>query len=263
MASNSNAKKAEANTKKAVAALQPKSYSDPYGKFDGVTGQYTPILTDAQKQTRETGLNKINAITSAINPTPTVDDLFNNDYYNVYSKYYNDVIDTDYQKNYKQIQDNLAARNQLGSSYDALVNKDLAKVTSSNRLAAEAQARGDSANYYTQNLTNQLNTLQGLRGDLINAQNMEYQPFQNYLGYQNAVSPLQQATAQAYNIPAQFYYNQSASRDGVLNTIKNVANTYKTAIEASWSPITVPLQALGGSGGASQVGQYAKLLAGV
>jgi hypothetical protein len=253
MASNSNEKKAQSNTNKAIAALQPKTYTDPYGSFNGVTGQYSPVLTDAQKQTRETELNKINSITGSINPTPTTDDLFNNSYYSPLKNYYQDTIDTQRAQDQKTLSNNLAARNQTGSSLDAYQQSLLNKNYNSQGLAAEAQARGDSANYFTQNLQNQLNSLSGLRNDALQAQAYEYQPFQNYLGYQNAVSPLQQAQATTYNIPAQYYYGQAATRDGILNSVNNVANTYRNVVSAWQSPVT---NIMGSGGNSYNIGGY-------
>ncbi len=229
MASGSSGnKQSESAMKKSIAALTPKNYSDPYGSFNGSTGVYSPNLTPEQTQTRTTGLQKINDITSSIPTSYSANDLFNNPYYGTMSNYYNDVLNTQRESDEKALQNNLAARNQIGSSYDALQQKNLQKTYSSNALAAEAQARGDSANYYTQNLQNQLNSLQYLRNDLLNAQAYENQPFQNYLGYQTAVSPLQQKQSEAYQNLAKYYSAQQQNNNGVFGTVMRFVDPLNT-----------------------------------
>lgn len=225
---SSNNGKSEKALKSSISALNPKKYSDPYGSFDGMTGVYSPNLTDSQKQTRTTELDKINSIVAGIPTSYNVNDLFNNDYYKTFSDYYNNELSSQREADQKSLSNNLAARNQIGSSYDAYSQNLLNKNYASQGLAAEAQARGDSANYWTQALNNSLNSLGALRNDSLQAQAYENQPFNNYLGYQNAVSPLQQAQSQAYQSLAGYYQQQQQNKNGTFGTIMRFVDPLNT-----------------------------------
>ena len=223
MASGKKANENKANqaTKNAIKAAQPKSYSDPYGKFEN--GVYTPYLTGDQLSTRNNQLGKINDITANIPTKMSASDLFNNEFYSPLSSMYKSAIDSQYDIDKRTLTNELNARNQVGGSYDALKNYYLNRDYGTRYQTAESQARLGAADAYTQAYQNQLAGLSALRGDLMNAQNMAYQPMQMYLGYQGAVSPLQQTASNAYMNQASQYWAKPTLFDNVMGYYKAVA----------------------------------------
>lgn len=209
-----NVNKANQATKNAVNASKPKNYSDPYGKFSN--GVYTPNLNSDQISTRDNTLGKIDSIVAWMPTELSANDLFNNDFYQPLNNMYKGAIDSQYEKDKRELDNQLNARNQIGGSYDALKNYYMNKDYGSRYQNAQSQSRLGAADAWTQAFQNSVAGLGALRGDAMNAQNMAYQPMQMYLGYQGAVSPLQQTSANAYMNQASQYWAKPTLFDNVM-----------------------------------------------
>lgn len=199
-----NDKAAKNATNQAVAMAQPKNYEDPFGKL--ADGKFTPVESQTQINTRTAQDEKIGDITNLINPDEfNVEELYNNQFYDNMKRMYGRVIDDDYEREERKLTDNLNARNQIGSSYDAMMRGDMTRHYSSRRDQAEDQARQASAGAWQQMYQNALAGLQGLSGERSAALERTYAPAKIALGYQQAVAPLQAAQANAYMNLAQYY----------------------------------------------------------
>jgi len=99
----------------------------------------------------------------------------------------------------KELTNQLSARNQLGSSYDALMRNNFAKRYDNMFAQADEQSRGASVNYHTQMLNNVLNSIAGLGNRRSQAIEEYFAPAKLAMGYQQALSPLQQTAAAHYS----------------------------------------------------------------
>lgn len=192
----SNQSRANSAQKSAVSALQPKSYSDPYGSFSN--GVYTPNLNAGQQAIMG---NADNMTANAMSQVPqhfSVSDYFNNPFYANTLQGELAPISQKYNWDMNNLNSDLNAQGQTGSSYDALQHQMLNQNYNNLYTQALSQARNDSANAYQQSINNALNTANtasNLKGQTMN---QIYQPYQNALAYQNAMNPLQTSAAQVY-----------------------------------------------------------------
>ncbi len=205
MSFGGNKRKANQNQAAAVAATRPANYSDPFGSFNGLTGVYSPNITPDQQGS----LNNINAglygLTSGLGEAYNPEDYFNNPFYDSARNQLYSSINQRKSIDKQNLDNSLAARNQLGSSYDALANQYLNQDYNRLQSQADDQARQISASVFDnaqQNNRQNASTLADLQTSLLNAL---YQPFQAYSSYQNAISPLQQQRAQIYSNAANYY----------------------------------------------------------
>ena len=209
----SNAK-ADSATKNAVAALKPINYSDPFGTM--TKGTFTPIESQNQIDTRNTTQSKLNAMISNVPTQITAQDLYDNPFYSQLYGSYKRNLDTQREKDMREMENNLNARNQTGSSYDALQKHYYNQDYNLKDLNAQDMARQGAAQNWLQAYQNSLAGIDALRTDQARALDMTYMPAKIATGYQGAVSGLQQGQANAYMNQANAYYNQKTPMDNLL-----------------------------------------------
>jgi hypothetical protein len=193
--------KADQANKNAQAALQQKSYSDPFGSFKN--GVYTPTMSDTQKNSLNAAQQGLAGYTSALQKPFNINDYYNNPFYqNTYNQL-SAPINRQYQQDYANLQDNLNAKGQLGSSYAARQNNQLLQNRDNSLNQVNVQALGASADAYNQTYNNNLAGLTGMNQNLLSQQGYLYQPLQMALAYQQAVNPLQIGASNAYASQAQ------------------------------------------------------------
>ena len=216
MGSFSKKKSSKSNDKAIAAALAPKPYYHPFGDFANNT--YTPKETETQQMARE-GSDSLLADMMNYDIQPySLEDALSGDYFTQILDTVNRNTDRARDRDYKQLQNNLNARNQIGSSYDALMNSNFAS---------------DYADQYANNATNAIGTSLGALGDIytnnanvasiisgINQQqyNRFNQPAAMAQNYQQSVAPLQTALASHYS-------NQAISNANRVSPLWGLANT--------------------------------------
>lgn len=229
-------------TKKAVAASAPKSYSDPNGSFNGATGVYSPNQSATQLATQgmlDTGINK--AVSNIAGNQYDVNSAFDNPYYQSTLSLLKAPVDRQYAQDQTALQNNLNAKGLTGGSYDAYSNNLLNQNNDYNQNQIQGQARDRSSNAYQQALQNSLAQLSGLSGERSAGLQREYQPFNAYTTYQNAINPGSAATAQAYMNQG----NQLAQIPSLASTIAD------NAIWKPWQYTNQTLAAVRGGGSSS------------
>lgn len=216
MGSFSKKKESKKADSQVAAALKPANFYSPEGNL--VNGTYTPNQTEGQQAARDNSFSLLgNMLDGEIQPY-TLDDAMSGDYYNQILGSLNRNTDRAKDRDYKQLQNNLSARNQIGSSYDALMNSNFAM---------------DYADQYANNATNSIQTSLGALGDIYtnnanvagilsgitNQQNdAYYKPAMLGMNYQNSVAPLQTALASHYS-------NQSIANQNRVSPLWGLANT--------------------------------------
>lgn len=243
MASGSSKQDAiKSATKSAVKAAAPKSYSDPYGSFNGKSGVYTPNLNATQLATQgtlQTGIN--NAANTVAGQSFDVNDAYNNPFFQSTYDLYAQPVNRQYESDLMALNNDLNAKGLIGGSYDALRQNKLQQNRDYNLDQASLQGRAASANAYQQQYQNALAGLQGLGQAQAQQTANIYQPFDNYVRYQSAVNPSAYTTAQAYMNQG----NQLAQIPSLASTIAN------NAIWKPWQYTNQTLSAVrgGGAGG--------------
>ena len=202
-----NDSKVQQNTSNAIAALKPKNYADPYGTVthSKKATTFTPVESDIQRETRGTIDNSINSIVSQVPTEFDIDSYYNNPFYETTKRMYQRVIDQQRERDDRDLTNNLNARNQMGSSYDALARRYMAQDYNSRYDQADDQARMASANAYQQAYQNLLESLRGLSNERSTSLERAYAPAKIAMGYQSALSPLQTGAANAYMGAAGIY----------------------------------------------------------
>lgn len=158
-------------------------------------------------------------IGSTMNQLPTsfsVGDMYNNPFYNNTASLMQMPIDRQYRQQKTDLTNSLNARNQIGSSYDALANNLLNQNYDYNSNQAQLQARQASADAYNQNLNNLLNTLSGLNSTQSNQASIMYQPIGAAQGFQNNLqNALQNSSLDTYR--------QQSMQNSLLSSILGAA----------------------------------------
>lgn len=185
------------NNGKAEKAAKPTSFYTPFGNV--VNGTFTPIETNGQVNTRNLTLSKLEQIVGGMPTSYSVNDAYNNPFYNTMLDYTRQPINQQRQQEFSELDNTLSARNQLGSSYDAYQKYLTNQRYDTQYRQAENQARLTSADAYQQAFSNSLSALQGLRNDYNSAMEMMYRPATLAMSYQNAVSPLQTSMVNYYS----------------------------------------------------------------
>lgn len=216
-----NEQKAAQQNAKAQSALQPKSYSDPFGSFSN--GQYNPNMSDTQKNTLSTTQQAINGYTQALQQPFDINSYYNNPFYDTTYSQLSAPVNRQYEQDAKQLQNDLNAKGQLGSSYDALMNSKLQQNRDYNLNQSQLQARSASADAYNQAYQNALAGLQGLNQSQLAQQQYLYQPMNMAMAYQQAMTPLQQGQAGIYNNTANYYQNKKTFMDNYLDYMKSAS----------------------------------------
>jgi len=205
----SGAKKdSEYYTNKAISSLKPVSYSDPFGTL--AKGVFKPNLNSDQTQTLAHIDQGMNHLTSSIPTSYSVNDAYYNPFYNTTYSLYQQPTNTQYMTSMQNLDNDLNARGQLGSSYDALMRRGLNQNYLSQSANNAAQARLDASNAYLNALQYNLDALQGLGNAKSQMLSQIYMPAQQAVNYQHALTPLSQSTANVYSQQAQLIARQQA-----------------------------------------------------
>ncbi len=223
-------------TNQAVKAATPYSYTDPFGSVNVNSKTklttFNPNESGLQADTRNTIDQSINNIVGQIPTSFDVNTYYNNPFYDTTRSMYRRTIDQDRERDYKTLQDNLNARNQIGSSYDALAQRYFNQDYGTRYDQADDQARIASANAYQQAYQNMLESLRGLSNERSSQLERTYTPAKIAAGYQSAVAPLQNSQAAAYNGLANYYGNQPTNLDRYMQLYGLVNDSAQQAAKA-------------------------------
>lgn len=227
MGSFSKKKESKKADSQVAAALAPKPYYHPYGDFANNT--YTPKETDTQMQARE-GSDSLLADMMNYDIQPySLEDAMSGDYFNQILDTVNRNTDRARDRDYKQLQNNLNARNQIGSSYDALMNSnfnmDYADQYANNATNAIQTSLGALGDIYTNN-ANVASIISGINQQQYNRFNQPAAMAQNY---QQSVAPLQTALASHYSNQAISNANRVSPIWSLLGSAANGATSALTA----------------------------------
>lgn len=142
--------------------------STPFGstKTSGNRITYTPEFLQGQEEGLGIASQKATDILSSLNPDLTVEAAFNNPFYENTRSLLQNPIRRRQEDAARELQSQLAARNQIGSSYDALMKSYQQRDFGDQLGQADNYARNLGFDAYTQNINNQLGTLSALRGDI-------------------------------------------------------------------------------------------------
>lgn len=228
---NSNQKSADKAQKNAVNALKPQSYSDPFGSL--AKGKFTPNISSST----QAGLNNfdstIGQMSGQLNKPFDINDYYNNPFYATASEQYKAPVMRQYQQDQTDLANNLNARNQMGSSYDALMNRNLMQQRDFQLNQADDQARTASASAYQQQYQNLLNSISAATSGKSSLLDQIYAPAKLALGYQGALNPLQQAQAGVYNTAQQQYLSRPTATDRIMQMYGMAQQAAATAAAAA------------------------------
>jgi hypothetical protein len=225
-------------TSKAVKAAAPKSYSDPYGSFNGATGVYNPNLSATQLDTQNTlntGIN--NAVGQLAGQSFDVNSYYNNPFYDSTYDLYSAPVNRQYAQDQQSLSNSLNAKGLTGGSYDAYSHSLQDQNRDYNLNQAQGQARSASANAYQQAFQNNVAGLQGLNQAQAQQTANIYQPFDNYIRYQGAVNPSSTAAASAYINQGNQLAQIPSLAQTAFNNYLNYMNTGANQIKAIGSVI--------------------------
>jgi hypothetical protein len=176
----------------------PKNYSSnfasPLGNYAynrKAGGAYTPNVSQDFWSAFNTGDQKLNQTVQGLPTSFNVNDYYNNPFYESAKSLYTAPIQRQYQQDQTEMQNNLNARNQLGSSFEALMQRDLMQGRDYNLQAAENTARQSSADAYGNSINQALSTLAGLTNSRASLQDQLYAPLKIALGQQANVNQMQ------------------------------------------------------------------------
>jgi hypothetical protein len=147
--------------------LLPANAVTPWGTLinDGRTISYTSNTPADERQSYQLAGEKALRLLGQIPTDTTLADRLNNDYYTTAAQLLTEPILGDQGDDDKALNRQLAARNLLGGSYEAL-SRNLLQRRYARRLdQARLQARQTASGAYSQNLRDQLATLEALRQD--------------------------------------------------------------------------------------------------
>lgn len=168
------------------------SFRTGLGDFTQEMGsfKYMPRYSGVQNKTNKREdrgiLNAVNSLNKNYRNF-SVNDYFNNPFFGSTFNQLMRPIETQRQQEEKQLTDMLNARGQMGSSYDALLRRDMGQRYDNLLTDATNQARQVSADAYQQQFQNALAQLAGLRNDRNAALNAAYMPMQTGAGIMQAL----------------------------------------------------------------------------
>lgn len=183
-------------------ALQPFSFNSPFGGVNiwdkDIT--FTPGWGDNTgiKDQMQAHATKLPALLNSIPTEMSVNDLYNNPFYESTKNILKAPVERQRQQEMNVLRSNLNARNQIGSSYDALQHHFANQRYDDAFRGIEDQARNASANAFQQAFGNKLNALAAIRGDQGAMMEQVYAPVKLAMGYQGALNPLGQSAAAYY-----------------------------------------------------------------
>jgi hypothetical protein len=148
-------------------ALQPTNVS--IGDFGSITGdrnnmKLNPNDSFMTKQNRETSDNKMGSLLSGFNTDFSPESTFNNPMYQALSSYGSKRLGQDYAQDKTNMNNDLNATGQLGSSYDALMRKNMDYNYGKRQDDVNAQAQQMGFDFNTSNQQNQMVMMQALQG---------------------------------------------------------------------------------------------------
>lgn len=190
----------------ALRAAQPSSFYSPFGN---VVVQDKKINLDPMQsatQTATSGLTdeKLFNLMGGVPDNITVDDIYQNPFYQNTLDLIQPKTDQQFSLMGEEMNNQLAARNQLGSSFEALQRDKFNRLKQDAYQQNEATARQASADAFSNSNAQLLNALQILRGDRSQALEAAFAPAKIATGYQSALTPLAGAQADIYQaIPYQ------------------------------------------------------------
>jgi hypothetical protein len=219
---NSNEDKANKAQSSAINALKPKAYADPYGKFKN--NQFTPYLSEGVQGGMSGLESTIGGLAGQLNKPFDINSYYDNPFYATVSDQYKAPVLRQYDQDKKSLSNDLNARGQLGSSYDATMNRNLIQQRDFQLNQADDTARTASASAYQQQYNNLVQSLTAAltgRGQLLD---QIYAPAKIALNYQQAVAPLQAGAANVYNTAQQQYLSRPTLTDRVMQYYAASAN---------------------------------------
>lgn len=231
-----NQDRADSAQKNAIKATAAKQYTDPFGTFKSGKTQnvFKPNITpDIQSGLDQFG-GAIGNLSGQLDQPFDVNSYYNNPFYSTVSEQYRAPILRQYQQDSTDLDNSLNARNQIGSSYDALMRRNLGQQRDFQLNQADDQARLASANAYQQafqNLLASLGTALGGRGQL---QDQIYAPAKIAMGYQQALNPLQTAQAGIYGNAMSQYLSRPTSTDRIMQFYNTTAQSAGQAAGAMY-----------------------------
>ncbi|MBY0404865.1 MAG: hypothetical protein K2X66_13275 [Cyanobacteria bacterium] len=173
-------------------ALQPTNFYSPYGSVTsaGNSVYFQPNATETDRQIQSAQSGKI---LDAINSLPTVYDVnaaFNNPFYQSTQALLTAPLIERKAQEVTGLNNDLNAKNQIGSSFDAY-SKDLLNRRYDQQFnQADLEARQASSDAYNQQIGNTLSVLRGLRNDQSQAQENALEPIRLASQYQSTLTPL-------------------------------------------------------------------------
>lgn len=190
-------KSSKSNNSAIVNALKPASFYSPYGNYSNST--YSPNESIQQQQARSGSDQSLaNYIAAGSNPY-SIEDAYSGPVYDMILGNSNRQTDRSRERDFKELNNQLAARNQLGGSYDALMRSELSRNYSDAYQNNETNAFRESLGAIADTYVNNANIASQLSG--INAQqyNRYYTPMAIANQTQMAQAPLQTALASHYS----------------------------------------------------------------
>jgi len=190
--------KSESKSKQTTTPGRPPHFYSPQGNLTWSNANksfnYQPKESAVNTDTRNTQEQKLNELVGNVPTSFTAEDYFANPFYGSLSQLYRGQLDTQRGQDQKMLNDNLTARNQLGSSYDAYSNYLMNQDYGRRYDAADQQARLGAADAYTQAINNGLNSMAGLRADYMQGLDAYYAPLKFALSAQGAYAPFNPVT---------------------------------------------------------------------
>ena len=206
-------------------ALQPTNVS--IGDFGSITGdrnnmRLNPNDSFLTRTSRETADNKMGNLLSGFNTDFSPESTFNNPMYQALNDYGQKRLRQDYSSDYRKMSDDLNATGQLGSSYDALMRKNMDYNYGKRADDVNAQAQQMGFDFNTSNQQNQMAMLQALQGWKGNSINQSLVPLQ--LGLQASGLGSGLASQQANYLSGLNTWGQNL--DSALNSGAQLAGSF-------------------------------------
>lgn len=213
----------------ADGTFRPQEYISPFGDVvhnDGKT-YLRPNIDQSQQDLMGLQNQKLLNYTKQLPDSFSVNDYYNNPFYDSTYSQLRRPIDTQYDIDKRDLSNNLNARNQTGGSYDALQNYYLGRRYDSQYADAADKARSASAQAYQQQYQNNLAGLDAVRADRTNLLNELNLPLQNWATVQQGVTGAKSQLAN-YTLGQQ---QLAAQRQ--QNQLNFLASIYGSAVNAA------------------------------
>jgi hypothetical protein len=187
--------------KKTEKAARPKQVNTAFGDIlvspGGSTVGFSTKRAGQGVKDLQAGINNLPSVLNGLVGNASkpfdVQSAYDNPMYQTTYDLFKQPIDRQYEQDQNELTANLNARGQMGSSFDALMRRNLMQGRDYNLNQASLQGRQASFDAYNQSASNalaQLAGLTGLRGDMLQ---QYYYPMAMAQGQQQAINPLQTA----------------------------------------------------------------------